>query len=107
MSKLKAILKIIVATNYLVITDKSSQGSISPLYADHFLLSLRREIDGLILVQHRHKNMLNRLANKELGELFNIPEVETAPEWDGHTPQDVAKRLREYLAPSNKEQDNG
>jgi hypothetical protein len=30
-------------------------------------------------------------------DLFNIPEVETAPKWDGHTPQDVAKRLRGYL----------
>lgn len=30
-------------------------------------------------------------------DLFKIPEAETAPEWDGHTPQDVAKRLREYL----------
>lgn len=26
--------------------------------------------------------------------LFRIPTVETAPEWDGHTPQDAAKRLR-------------
>lgn len=33
-------------------------------------------------------------------DLFNIPEVEKAPEWDGHTPQDVAKRLRATL---NKE----
>lgn len=32
-------------------------------------------------------------------DLFQIPEVPTAPEWDGHTPQDVAKRLREFLAP--------
>lgn len=39
-------------------------------------------------------------------DLFRIPEVEKAPEWDGHTPQDVAKRLREYLAPSNKDKDN-
>lgn len=30
-------------------------------------------------------------------DLFNIPEVETAPEWDGHTPQDVATRLRATL----------
>lgn len=69
MDKLRAILKVIRATNYLVVTDKSSQGSISPLYADHFLLSLQREIEGLVLVQHRHKNMLNELANRELGEL--------------------------------------
>lgn len=35
-------------------------------------------------------------------DLFQIPEVETAPEWDGHTAQDVAKRLREFLTPPTK-----
>lgn len=34
-------------------------------------------------------------------DLFKIPEVDKAPKWDGHTPQDVAKRLREYLGASN------
>lgn len=29
--------------------------------------------------------------------LFNVPEVETAPEWDGHTPADAAYRLRGAL----------
>lgn len=29
--------------------------------------------------------------------LFQIDEVEKAPEWDGHSPQDVAKRLRADL----------
>ncbi len=29
--------------------------------------------------------------------LFQIDEVEKAPKWDGHTPKDVAKRLRAYL----------
>jgi hypothetical protein len=31
-------------------------------------------------------------------DLFHITEIDRAPEWDGHTPQDVAKRLREYLS---------
>lgn len=30
-------------------------------------------------------------------DLFQCQEVETAPEWDGHTPQDVVKRITEYL----------
>lgn len=30
-------------------------------------------------------------------DLFRVPEVDKAPEWDGHTPQDVAQRLRDYL----------
>lgn len=31
-------------------------------------------------------------------ELFNIPEKEKANHYDGHTPQDVAKRLRDFLS---------
>lgn len=30
-------------------------------------------------------------------DLFKIPEKEVADEWDGHTPQDAADRLHEYL----------
>jgi len=29
--------------------------------------------------------------------LFQIDEVDKAPEWDGHSPKDVATRLRKYL----------
>ena len=31
-------------------------------------------------------------------ELFNIPEKEKANQYDGHTPQDVTKRLRDFLS---------
>jgi hypothetical protein len=30
-------------------------------------------------------------------DLFQIPEKERANEWDGHTPSDVANRIREFL----------
>ena len=30
-------------------------------------------------------------------DLFKVPEKEIADEWDGHTPQEAAKRLYEYL----------
>lgn len=30
-------------------------------------------------------------------ELFNIPELDTAWEWDGHTPKEVADRIESYL----------
>lgn len=30
-------------------------------------------------------------------DLFRVPEAETAPEYDGHTPADAAQRLREAL----------
>lgn len=29
--------------------------------------------------------------------LFNVPEVDLPPEWDGHTPADAANRLRQAL----------
>lgn len=29
--------------------------------------------------------------------MFNIPSKETANEWDGHSPQEAAERLREFL----------
>ena len=29
--------------------------------------------------------------------LFKCKEVEQAPEWDGHTPQDVIERIRKFL----------
>jgi hypothetical protein len=32
--------------------------------------------------------------------LFNIPIKERANKYDGHSPQDVAKRLREFLSQS-------
>lgn len=30
-------------------------------------------------------------------DLFEIPEHETADEWDGHTPKEAAERLEKYL----------
>ena len=35
-------------------------------------------------------------------DLFNIPEKEKANPYDGHTPQDVAKRLRVFLTPTKE-----
>jgi hypothetical protein len=34
--------------------------------------------------------------------LFQVPEKEKANVWDRHTPQDVAKRMREFLTPKPK-----
>ena len=36
-------------------------------------------------------------------DLFQIPEKEIADEWDGHTPQEAAERLRKYLQEKQKE----
>lgn len=40
-------------------------------------------------------------------DLFQIPEVDKAPEWDGHTPQDVLKRLAELAAPQQSASPDG
>jgi len=34
---------------------------------------------------------------EEHWDLFDAPEVDTAPEWDGHTPAEAAQRLRNAL----------
>ena len=39
----------------------------------------------------------NHYSDEHWG-LFNIPEVDLPPEWDGHAPSDAAKRLRALLA---------
>jgi len=36
-------------------------------------------------------------------DLFKVPEKEIADEWDGHTPQEAAKRLYEYLQQEQSE----
>lgn len=38
-------------------------------------------------------------------ELFKVPEKEFADEWDGHTPQEAAKRIYEYLQQEQSEVD--
>jgi len=41
-----------------------------------------------------------QISNHYKGEywnLFAVPEVERAPEWDGHTPQEAAQRLLDYV----------
>lgn len=41
-----------------------------------------------------------QISNHYKGEnwdLFDVEEVERAPEWDGHTPQEAADRMEKYL----------
>ena len=38
-------------------------------------------------------------------DLFQVPEKEFADEWDGHTPQEVAERLKRYLQQEQLETD--
>ncbi len=69
MSKFKAIRNILISNNYIVLTDTTSVGSVSPLYADMFLEKLDSEHEGLQLVQVRHERMLEQVANDELGPM--------------------------------------
>ena len=43
----------------------------------------------------------NHYENKDW-DLFNVPELETAFEWDGHTPNEAADRIEAYLKQINK-----
>lgn len=43
-----------------------------------------------------HGQVSNHYPAADWG-LFHVPEVERAPEWDGHTPQEAARRLRAAL----------
>ena len=38
-------------------------------------------------------------------DLFKVPEKEFADEWDGHTPQEAAERIKEYLQHEQQEVD--
>ena len=38
-------------------------------------------------------------------DLFKVPEKEFADEWDGHTPQEAAERIKEYLQQEKPEED--
>lgn len=69
MSKWAAIKEILLASNYIVLTDTTSKGSVSPLYAEKFRQKLMVEHEGLQLVQVRHERMLSQIADNELGEL--------------------------------------
>jgi hypothetical protein len=50
----------------------------------------------VVVVQLRTGQISNHYDLKDW-DLFQIDEVEKAPEWDGHTPKDVVKRLRADL----------
>jgi hypothetical protein len=64
MSKWQAIKAILGAANYIVITDVTTKGSISPIYADKFMDKLQQQKDELYLVHHKYTVMLSELAEK-------------------------------------------
>lgn len=57
--------------------------------------------DGYIIVglEKPHKHITYHMAERFIPYLAacSIKEIPYAPEWDGHTPDDVLERLRNYL----------
>jgi len=53
--------------------------------------------DYFIVVAQLPTGQISNHYKGEYWDLFNVPEVEKAPEWDGHTPEQAADRIEAYL----------
>jgi hypothetical protein len=51
-----------------------------------------------VVVAHLPAGQVSNHYEAATWDLFDVPEVERPPAWDGHTPATVAQRLREALA---------
>lgn len=66
MNKIKSILEIIACSNFIVITDITSIGSVSPLYAEKFREKLSAEDQRLELIGFNHSRNMEALADELL-----------------------------------------
>lgn len=75
-------------------------------YDDQFVVKSWRHSDGelcfgkdnyFVVVMQLPTGQVSNHYKGEYWDLFKVPEVERAPEWDGHTPQQAAERLEAYL----------
>lgn len=55
----------------------------------------------IVMAELPNGQISNHYENKDW-DLFKIPELEIAFEWDGHTNNDVADRIKEYLSIMDK-----
>lgn len=53
--------------------------------------------DYFIVVAELPTGQISNHYRMKHWDLFQIPEKERSNEWDGHTPSDVANRIREFL----------
>lgn len=60
----------------------------------------------VVATLHPHGQVSNHYE-AEHWDLFDVPEVERAPEWDGHTPAEAADRLAAALRTPTDETDRG
>jgi hypothetical protein len=74
-------------------------------HGTHFVAKSWRHHDGeecfgggwFIVVAHVGDGQVSNHYEAEHWTLFNVPYMERAPEWDGHTPATAAERLRKAL----------
>lgn len=64
---------------------KSQKHSDGSMYEDMFIVMM--DLEGSQISYH---------CESGYWDWFDIKEVETAPEWDGHSPEDVVERLVDY-----------
>lgn len=50
-----------------------------------------------VVVMNLPTGQISNHYKGEFWDLFDVEEVERAPEWDGHTPQQAAERLEAFL----------
>ena len=73
--------------------------------ADYGVHKSKRHHDGeecfgggwFIVMAHLPTGQISNHYELKYWDLFQIPEKETADEWDGHTPKEAAERLHKYL----------
>lgn len=65
MGKLLDMLNIVKSANYIIITDTSNIGRVSPLYVDEFIIEIDRSREELKLLSIKHDRMLQRISDNE------------------------------------------
>lgn len=75
------------------------------IHGTHFVAKSWKHSNGedcfgggwFVVVQHVGSGISSNHYKAEYWDLFKVPEMELAPEWDGHTPAEAASRLRNTL----------
>lgn len=75
------------------------------IHGTHFVAKSWRHSDGeecfgggwFVVVAHVGYGQISNHYEAKHWDLFQVPEMDRAPEWDGHTPAEAAQRLRKGL----------
>lgn len=80
--------------------DHESEG-----YSNYGLCKSKLHHDGtmfeggyFIVVAQLPTGQISNHYKLEHWDMFKLPEVEKAPEWDGHTPTEAADRIEQYIS---------